>query len=55
MSKGTVVGYKNMDAKGKVTGFSKTTCYDTATDSAGAIIYNVKTEISDANNAFMSS
>lgn len=55
MSKGMVLGYKNLDSKGKVTVFSKTTCYDTYTDSTDAIIYKVKTEITDANNAFMSS
>lgn len=49
MSKGMVFGYQNMDAKGKVTGSVRTTCTDVSKNGA-AVIYKVKSELTDAKN-----
>lgn len=50
MTKGMVLGYENLDSKGKVTVKSSTTCLDLNTLGSGAIIYSVKTTISDAKD-----
>lgn len=55
MSKGTVLGYQNMNRRGKVTSNSRTICYDVSTDSSGVITYNLKTEISDSKGVQLSS
>ncbi len=55
MSKNKVLSYQNFNHKGKITSKSKTTCNDVITDSTGATIYKVKTEISDADGSYISS
>lgn len=50
MSKGNVFGYQNLDAKGKVTGTTKTTCLDV--EKAGAALkYKVRSEYADAKDS----
>lgn len=49
MSKGTTFSYQNLDAKGKVTGTSKTTCLD-VNKVGSALIYKVKNDYADAKN-----
>ncbi len=49
MSQGTVFGYKNMDAKGKVTGNTLTTCLEVKKVGT-SVVYKVSSETSDANN-----
>ncbi len=46
MSKGMVLGYQNLDAKGKVTGTQRTTCLDVSTVGA-ATLYKIKGEYTD--------
>jgi hypothetical protein len=55
MSKGMVLGYQNLDSKGKVTSKTKTTCFDVSTDDSGATIYKVITGITDAKDVDISS
>lgn len=55
MSEGMVLTYEDLDSKGKITSYTKTTCHDLVTDSTGAIIYKVKIEASDPNENFISS
>jgi hypothetical protein len=50
MSKGNVFGYQNLDAKGKVTGTTKTTCVDVVKVGA-ATNFKVKSEYSDSKNS----
>ena len=49
MSKGMVLGYQNLDAKGKVTGTQRTTCLDVSSVGA-ATLYKIKGEYSDAKD-----
>lgn len=49
MSKGMVFGYQNLDAKGKVTGTSRTTCID-VNQVGAATIFRVKSEFADDKN-----
>lgn len=55
VSKGTMLGYDNLNKRGKVTSKSKTTCYDVSKDSNGVITYCLKTEISNAKDVQMAS
>ena len=55
MSKGKVLGYQNLNARGKVTSKSRTSCYDMSTDSNGVITYKLKTEISNAKDVQLAS
>ena len=49
ISKGMVLGYQNMDAKGKVTGTSRSTCLDV--ERVGeATIYKMRSDYADAKN-----
>jgi len=54
MSKGMVFGYQNLDAKGKVTGTSRTTCID-VNQVGAATIFRVKSEFADDKNKNQSS
>jgi hypothetical protein len=54
MSEGMVFGYQNLDAKGKVTGSSRTTCLGVETVGA-ATIFKVKSEYFDSKKASQSS
>jgi len=49
MPKGMVLGYQNLDAKGKITGTNRTTCLDVNTVGA-TTLYKIKGEYSDAKN-----
>ena len=55
ISKGTILGYDNLNKRGKVTSKSRTSCYDVSKDSAGVITYSLKTEIRDAKDVQLSS
>jgi len=50
VSSGAVFGYQNLDAKGKITGTTRTTFIDVS-EVGPAIIYQVKSETADAKNA----
>jgi len=54
MSKGMVLGYQNFDAKGKLTGTTRSTCVDVIKEVA-SITYKVKSEYADAKNENQSS
>lgn len=54
MDKGTVFGYQNLDAKGKETGSTRTTCLDVQ-HVGGSMIYKVKSEFSEPKNKNQSS
>ena len=54
LSEGMVTGYQNLDAKGKVTGTSRSTCLEVNKVGA-AILYKMKSEYADAKNANPSS
>ena len=49
MSKGMVLAYQNLDAKGKVTGTNRTTCLDVST-LGSTTLYKIKGEYADAKN-----
>jgi len=49
MSKGMVLGYQNLDAKGKVTSTNRTTCLDVST-LGSTTLYKIKGEYADAKN-----
>jgi hypothetical protein len=50
MSKGNVFAYQNLDAKGKVTGTSKTTCLDVV-KAGPSTNFKVKSEFTDPKNS----
>lgn len=54
LSEGMVTGYQNLDAKGKVTGTTRSTCLEVNKVGA-AIMYKMKSEYADAKNANPSS
>ncbi|MFZ4547258.1 MAG: hypothetical protein ACOYN4_07480 [Bacteroidales bacterium] len=54
MSKGNVFGYQNLDAKGKVSGTTKTTCIDVVKVGASTN-FKVKSEYTDPKNSTPSS
>jgi hypothetical protein len=54
MSKGMVLGYQNLDSKGKLTSKTKTTCFDMSTDHSGATIYKVTTVNTNAKDVDLS-
>ncbi len=49
MSEGMVLGYQNLDAKGKLTGSSRTTCLS-VTKVGAATMFKVKSDYTDAKN-----
>jgi len=50
LSEGMVTAYQNLDAKGKVTGTSRSTCLNVNKDGK-AIIFKMKSEYADAKNS----
>lgn len=55
VSEGTLLGYDNLNKRGKVTSKSRTSCYDVSKDSQGLITYSLKTEIFNAKDVQLSS
>lgn len=49
LSEGTVVAYQNLDAKGKVTSTTRSTCLNVSQE-GGATIYTIKSEYADTKN-----
>jgi len=49
VTKGMVLGYQNLDAKGKITGTTRTSIID-INETGPAILYKVKSEYADAKN-----
>ena len=49
-TEGMVLGYQNLDGKGKVSGSTRTTCLN-VTNNGGVVLYNIKSEYADAKNS----
>jgi hypothetical protein len=50
LSEGMVTGYQNLDAKGKLTGTTRSTCLE-VNKAGAAIMYKIKSEYADAKNS----
>jgi len=49
-SKGTTLAYQNLDAKGKITGSTRTTCLD-VNHTGDGVVFRVQSEYTDAKNS----